>query len=410
MNRASNVLFWERDLRNLVESYDQEMLRAIDGVNKNTLLNTSIDNLCDYYEQNYRIHVPELREEEITVDQTEAQVDISQDRLRMVPDRSKPAYVSGAKIVFSVPFDGDPKIFKCRPSTYTSMLPHADVHRGELHLIYTLTDHDSTALKAAFDRDLGELRKWLGWVSKDVTPFNNSLRDKIRNRIENRREKLIKDQGLVSSLGFPLKERDDAARTYVAPTVRRKPSISRLSPGTGPFVPEPILEMQDYENILSVISNMTQVMERSPNTFHNMDEQDLRQHFLVQLNGLYEGQASGETFNFEGKTDILIRVEGKNIFIAECKFWRGPDALKEAIDQLLSYATWRDTKTALIVFNRNQNFSDVLGKIPETVESHPNHLRQLSYGSESDFRFALHHRDDPARELILTIMVFEVPL
>jgi hypothetical protein len=28
-------------------------------------------------------------------------------------------------------------------------------------------------------------------------------------------------------------------------------------------------------------------------------------HFLVQLNGQYEGQATGETFNFEGKTDMI---------------------------------------------------------------------------------------------------------
>lgn len=69
---------------------------------------------------------------------------------------------------------------------------------------------------------------------------------------------------------------------------------------------------------------MVLVMERSPHAFAKMGEEDLRTHFLVQLNGLYEGQATGETFNFEGKTDILIRVEGKNIFIAECKFWTGP--------------------------------------------------------------------------------------
>ena len=50
---------------------------------------------------------------------------------------------------------------------------------------------------------------------------------------------------------------------------------------------------------------MVAVMEWSPRAFVGMGEEDLRQHFLVQLNGAYEGQATGETFNFEGKTDIL---------------------------------------------------------------------------------------------------------
>jgi hypothetical protein len=49
----------------------------------------------------------------------------------------------------------------------------------------------------------------------------------------------------------------------------------------------------------------------------------------VQLNGQYQGQATGETFNHVGKTDILIRHENKNVFVAECKFWGGYEGLKK---------------------------------------------------------------------------------
>jgi hypothetical protein len=78
-----------------------------------------------------------------------------------------------------------------------------------------------------------------------------------------------------------------------------------------------------------------------------MGKEDLRSHFLVQLNGAFHGQATGETFNFQGKTDILIRVDGKNIFIAECKFWKGEKSFPATLDQLLSHLSWRDTKTAV---------------------------------------------------------------
>jgi hypothetical protein len=80
---------------------------------------------------------------------------------------------------------------------------------------------------------------------------------------------------------------------------------------SGSFTPEPALSTPDYEHILKVIDDMEQVMERSPSAFASIDEESLRSHFLVQLNGHYEGQATGETFNYEGKTDILIRVNGK---------------------------------------------------------------------------------------------------
>jgi len=166
--------------------------------------------------------------------------------------------------------------------------------------------------------------------------------------------------------------------------------------------------MGEYEHILSVVSNMVVVMERSPHAFAGMKEEDLRQHFLVQLNGQYEGQATGETFNFDGKTDILIRVEGRNIFIAECKFWDGPESLNQAIEQILKYASWRDTKTAILIFNRKKNLSSILGKVGDVVKAHSNYLRTVNV-AETRFRFVLHHRDDKERELILTILVFEVP-
>ena len=113
------------------------------------------------------------------------------------------------------------------------------------------------------------------------------------------------------------------------------------------------------------------VMERSPKAFDGLDEEGIRSHFLVQLNGHYEGQATGETFNYQGKTDILIRSGDRNIFIAECKFWGGPQMLTQTIDQLLGYLSWRDFKTAILLFNRNRDFSKVLDSIPETVRDRP---------------------------------------
>jgi hypothetical protein len=168
--------------------------------------------------------------------------------------------------------------------------------------------------------------------------------------------------------------------------------------------------MEEYEHILSILSSMVAVIERSPAAFKRMKEEDLRQHFLVQLNGHYEGQATAETFNFDGKTDILIRADDKNVFIAECKFWRGPKTLANAVDQLLGYSTWRDTKTAILLFNRSKNLSDVLAKVPEVMESHSQYKRSVTLKGEAKFRYVLAHRDDPNRELIVTVLVFEVPM
>jgi DNA-binding response OmpR family regulator len=165
----------------------------------------------------------------------------------------------------------------------------------------------------------------------------------------------------------------------------------------------------EYEHILEIIQNMGQVMERNPQSFAETEEEDLRNHFLVQLNGRYAGNATGETFNYTGKTDILIRARDRNLFIAECKFWKGPKGLLETIDQLLSCANWRDTKTAILLFNRSTTFSYVLSKIPEIAEAHACFKRKIGIERETVFRYIFRRPDDPERELLLTILAFDVP-
>ncbi len=167
--------------------------------------------------------------------------------------------------------------------------------------------------------------------------------------------------------------------------------------------------MDQYEQALKIMQDMALVMERSPEAFKSMDEEALRQHFLVQLNGQFEGRATGETFNMGGKTDILLREGDRNVFIAECKFWKGPKGFGEAIDQLLGYATWRDSKTAVLVFNRGTDTSTVLSGIDVTAKAHGNFKRLVVWPHESGFRYVFHSNGDANRELILTAMVFHVP-
>jgi hypothetical protein len=234
------------------------------------------------------------------------------------------------------------------------------------------------------------------------------LANNARQSIDARKAKLLSDRNLVAGLGFPMKARPDAPRTYVAPQVRRK-IVTPPSASQTPYKPEPVLEETHYRAILDIVQSMALVMERSPSAFAEMGEEALRQHFLVQLNGHFEGQATGETFNHQGKTDILIRVDGRNIFIAECKFWHGEKQFVETINQILSYLSWRDTKAAIILFNRNKGFSHVLAKIKETSASHPNRKSGPKEEGETRFRYVFANPSDASREITLTVLAFDVP-
>lgn len=333
----------------------------------------------------------------------ESKVDVSRDPNRFVWDRNEPFYITGTKIDFYVPYEGDKDLFKCQPSTYSLNPPRGVVIETDLILTYQTTDNDGSKIKAEFQRTLDQIKSYLKNIEASATELNNQIEDKIRARINSRREKVKSDQGLAASFSFPIRKREGALQTFVVPEVKRKIVPPMLEPTISPAKPEPVLDMAEYEHILQIVSNMVTVMERSPKAFVGMQEEDLRTHFLVQLNGQYEGQATGETFNANGKTDILIRVENKNIFIAECKFWKGESQFKETIDQILGYASWRDTKTAILLFNRNKDTSAVIAQISGIVEAHPNFIKTLGYNSETGFRFALYHNNDKERELILTV-------
>lgn len=408
MSKA-DYLFTEFDLRQGLEAEREKMFQEIESIERNRLLNTSVPDLVNYFVEKYTVNVPVLLEDQIFTDQSEAQVDVSRDQNRYISDRSRPFHISGTKITFFIPFEGDPELFRAQSSMMSFNPPRATIYGQEIHVEYTITNHDGAAIRTQFDGLLSQIKQLLVGTNNDVSIYNSEIRQNAEARINARREKLLKDQNMVADLGFPLRKRDDAPTTYAVPVVPKKIVPQMPHASTSPFKPEPTLPMDQYEHILSIASGMVHVMERSPSSFVNMKEEDIRQHFLVQLNGQYEGKATGETFNESGKTDILIREDDKNIFIAECKFWEGPEAFTKAINQLLGYTSWRDTKTAILLFNRNKNFSDVLAKIPDIVKQHSNFKREMDYDSETGFRYVLHHNDDKNREIIVTVLAFEVP-
>lgn len=408
--RDRNYLFNNVNWHSLDQHQRKELAKEIDRVDGDRLLNTSVEDLCDYFEKKYIIDVPTLRPEDIVADQRETKIDVSGDPRRYFSNSGQPFYVNGTTVEISVPFEGDGEAFKVQPTTYTMNPPRAEIKNNNLIIKIEGSDLTADQVRNEVSRTINEIEEYLVTLRSNAQGLNCQIRSLARSAIEQRREKLLKDRNLLVDLGFKIKEREGESRTYAAPEVRRK-LIPSLPPASStPYKPEPTLANADYEHILSVIQNMVHVMERSPSAFTSMDEESIRSHFLVQLNGHYEGQATGETFNYQGKTDILIRSAGKNIFIAECKFWSGPKKLLETIDQLLGYSSWRDTKVAVIVFNRNKDFSRVLESIQETSKGHSNFKRQIAITSETMFRYVFAHKDDPNRELLLTVMAFDIPI
>lgn len=152
------------------------------------------------------------------------------------------------------------------------------------------------------------------------------------------------------------------------------------------------------------------MIERDPKAFATLDEENIRMHFLLHLNGHYEGAATGETFNRSGKTDILIRSGDRNVFIAECKFWHGPKGFDETIDQLLGYLTWRETKAAILIFNRTKDSSGIRVKMHEAMQARLECKKTIFHHPEGDSRYVLVKPSEPGKEIIVTTQLYDVPV
>lgn len=411
INKSSGLLFVTHDLDLAIRQAIDKMNNDVERLDENRFLNTASSDLKNYLIEKYKINPITLLRDKWYLDYQDVQIDVRNDSMRHVIDRNRPAMVPGERVEVRIPFEGDSELFYAKANTFTMNPPRAviDQDKNEIVLRYDTPSDQPQDVRPLIDKVLLEIEEHIGWQLNMIIQHNTNLAACSEQAILKRRERLLTQSKRVEALGIPIRRKEDAPKTYTLPTIKKKAVPTLPDATTAEFKPEPSLDMGLYEHILKVIQDMALVMERSPAAFKTMDEESLRQHFLVQLNGQFEGQATGETFNMAGKTDILLRSGDRNVFIAECKFWRGQKSFSEAVDQLLSYATWRDGKTAILVFNRGTDTSTVLAGIDKAAREHRNFKRSDRWANESGYRYVLHNNGDTNREVLLSVIVFHVP-
>jgi hypothetical protein len=394
----------------LFQTLIAKVTAEINSLNNEYVLKASPTELEQYFLSKLLINPLVLHSDErYIVKQSGAMIDVSYDFRRAIFPGDK-AFVKGTKLDIAIPFEGDPMLWRIQASTF-NLGGYPDIEIRDNEVIFSVSFPDDAAdadrLRINIDGHIKSLEDAVGYLKRDVINHNNSAINTIRQALERKRESARSATGAVRALGIPIKKKD-AEPTFTIPAKRRELPAKRPPVSTGKYEPEPILDEKEYQHILEILRSMSLVIERSPSSFASLDEEAIRDHFLIQLNGHYEGSATGETFNASGKTDILIRVENRNVFIAECKFWRGPKSFDEAIDQILGYLTWRDSKCALLVFNKNKDSSAVRQKMHEIMEARSEYRKTVFHNPEADSRYVFVKESDPGREIALTTQLYDI--
>ena len=403
--------FREGDTFGTFANVVENAIAEINSLDNEYVLKASPTELEQYFIEKVLIKPLVLHEDERYIkNQTGTEIDVSHDFMRVVFPGER-AVVKGTRVDIAIPFEGDPMLWRIHASTFSmGGYPEMEIRNNEV--VFSVSFPDDSAEPNRLRTDIQGFIKSLvdavAYLKRDVDNHNNSAPKRIREALARKTSLAQSAVGAVAALGIPIKKKDTEP-TFAIPAKRRESPAKRPAVATGKYKPEPILDEKEYQHVLEVLKSMSLVIERNPSSFASLDEEAIRDHFLLQLNGHYEGSATGETFNASGKTDILIRVENKNVFIAECKFWRGSKAFDEAIDQLLGYLTWRDSKCALLVFNKTKDSSAVRQKMHEAMELRPQHRKTVFHRPDGDSRYVLVKDSDPGREISVTTQLYDMP-
>jgi len=165
-----------------------------------------------------------------------------------------------------------------------------------------------------------------------------------------------------------------------------------------------------YRQIIKFIILLGKNLEQSSRLRQQFDEETTRDYFLPYLNSVSKKHSvTGETFNKDGKTDLIIKNEnGDNVFIAEFKVWHGKIHFIEAINQLLDrYVNWRDEKLSIVVINKkNVNFSNVIDIAVDTIKKHPSFKKYIGKSDETSFSFIFNHPEDKNKTVNIELILF----
>ncbi|HEX5155053.1 MAG TPA: hypothetical protein VFW07_26600 [Parafilimonas sp.] len=318
------------------------------------------------------------------------------------------------QIKVTIPFQGNEILFQCHPSSCTVVYLDKSVHINSNTITATITLIELNAEKyhEQLSKIMRDVSVNIPMVNAEIAPWNNNLENQIRTWLHERKGVVAKKFDFMEKIG--LKVNPKSTEFMIPPSVTKKTIPVPVTETAKHIRKEVIPTLQDevYNDIKEVLYNVGKAIERKPSIYLSKHEEDLRDIFLLFLETRYDSTSGvGEAFNKKGKTDILLKYskDGSNLFVAECKFWRGQKSFHEAIDQLLGYLTYRDSKTALILFVDQKEFKAVIEGVKEKIKNHPCFKRYITETYESSISYEFSLPDDSLRIIKLEVILFHYP-
>lgn len=306
-------------------------------------------------------------------------------------------------------FTGSSELFKVKPSTSALISNDIEINSASSRVSYSIkvANQDVEKFKRAKSDGYSAAFTNLNYINSDVSQIINGLESYIRSTFQQVKASYKTENDFFAAI--KVKTNPNTTAVFTAPTIKLKEAVKPIM-HKGEFSSEPTMSSKAYEELLDAIYQFGKNMEKKPSLYKKKDEEGLRDQFVLMLETKYQdATATGETFNRNGKTDIILKYaeDGSNLFVAECKLWHGASEFHKAISQIFdNYLTWRDSKVALLFFVPNTGFTNVLTTIESEVVKHPYYKSKKGKRGESSFSYVFSLPQDKEKDVQVEIMAF----
>ncbi|MGD9152289.1 MAG: hypothetical protein PVG30_01345 [Gammaproteobacteria bacterium] len=413
-------LFKDGRLYDHLQGLENKIRSDIDHMTSNYFRANTDEEVVKHFKNKYSVTPLVLDVDNKTLEDSETTVDVSRDPMRN-PFGDRQCTTKGMRLMLTMPYSGDSCLWNLQPDSYSFnhsnrqkaiTKPHGDIP-GSLTITFEyIQDQARTEqIKSDINSEISLIQTNVDSQKGQIIRYHNNLEKFIMECIGKRKNALKQRNIILDGLDIPLKPKADMPDIEPIQVKKRiVPLKLKSQPLTLNTVPEPGISEEIFLDIIAILRFMGRTFEETSKTFAKLEEEDLRNVFLAALNGYFEGEASGEIFRKNGKTDICIKEKEKAAFVAECKIWHGEKAAGEALNQLLGYLTWRDCKTSLIVLNKGETaFSKVLTSLPEAIRQHKLFVKELTKPKhEGEWKFIIKHKDDDERYITLHVFAFDL--
>lgn len=200
MMRGEYLFGEQATIHDVVAHQRKKLHQALEDLPAQKILANLPEVLTDEIVERFRLDVPVLdRASVVQLPNKEVEIDVSHDWARVFHTPG-PHYVKGTALRIAIPFKGEAALFRYGSSPFNSPIP-GEIRGDTIILTYSAEHPDAAIARADFENRMGRIESMLQMARGPADEWNRQLPAIVDSRLQQRRAKLERDQGLT--LGYP---------------------------------------------------------------------------------------------------------------------------------------------------------------------------------------------------------------